>query len=71
MTRTYLRKKSYYTQFRFLKPGDRFRFDPAQNGPFVKFNRTSYEDARVGDDTVLAWQNAYVKKSWPVGIEPN
>lgn len=71
MTKTYLRKRSYYTTFRKLNPGDRFRLSPAQNGPFVKVGPRSYEDARIGDDTTLSWINVTVRKLWRVGIEPN
>ena len=63
-----------YSTFGKLKPGDRFRFNvPAGSGsgPFVKFDRDSYEDAAHGDDVVQAWGNWPVRRSPPVGIEPN
>ena len=57
MIREYRRKKSYYTTFKKLKNGDRFRTNPAQNGPFVKSGPRVYEDARIGDDTTQTWIN--------------
>lgn len=71
MTRTYLRKRIEYTTFRKLKPGDRFRFDPQNTGPFVKFNRTTYEDGAAGDNKTQTWVNAPVRRCPTVGVEPN
>jgi hypothetical protein len=71
MIREYRRKKSYYTTFKQLKNGDRFRTNPAQNGPFVKSGPRVYEDARRGDDTTQTWINQPVRKLWPIGIQPN
>ena len=71
MTRTYTRVRQHYTTFGNLPIGARFRTDPAKNGPFVKFNLTSYEDARIGDDLAIAWKNTRVQRMWRCGIEPN
>jgi len=71
MNREYRRRKSYYTTFLKLAVGARFRFNPSQNGPFVKSGPRAYEDARVGDDVTQTWTNAPVRKLWPLGIQPN
>ena len=71
ITRTLYRKRQYYTQFKNLPFGARFRLSPAGNGPFVKSDRDSYEDARIGDDTTIPYVNRRVRRLWAIGIEPN
>lgn len=71
MTRSILRKRKYYTTFKNLKVGDRFKFHPSGTGPFVKYARKRYESSAAGDDVAQTYTNVTVKKLWPQPIESN